>query len=91
MRLVRTIANAGRGPLDNRRRVRNFLRTVLSAYKKEKFYKKIIFLYSNTFTRTKFETDFKTGIRKFHKISKSCNFVIGISEEMTRQSFKVVL
>ena len=43
------------------------------------------------FTRTKFETDFKIGIRKFLKISKSCDFVIGISGEMMTQSFKVVL
>ena len=36
-------SNAGRGPLDNRRRVRKFLRTVLLAYKKEKFYKNLYF------------------------------------------------
>ena len=40
----------------------------------KKLPKTIIFSHSNTPTRTKFDTDFKTDLKKFHNILKGCDF-----------------
>jgi hypothetical protein len=71
--------------------VLNFFTYCILGISERNVLQKLIFSYSNTPTRTKFDTDFKTGLKKFHEISEGYDFMIGIPGEMTRQIFKVVL
>ena len=59
--------------------------------KRNKLYTKIIFSYANKPTISKFDADSKTGLKQFHAISEGHFFVIGISREMTKQFFEIVL
>ena len=53
----------------------------MSWHVRKKFSKKNHISYSNTPTITKFDTDFKTGLKKLHEISEGYDFVIKISGE----------